>query len=45
MEAEEEESAKLMAEEETCIYEEMRLKAKEEDQEILKAEEEAHNVE
>ena len=37
MEAGEEECARLMAEEETRIAEEMRLKAEEEEQERLKA--------
>ena len=42
MEAEEEESSQLMAEELTCIAEEMRLKAEEGEQAHLKAEYEAH---
>ena len=41
MEYEEEERARLMAEEETQIVEEMRLKAETEEQAHLKAEEEA----
>ena len=41
MKAEEEESARFMAEEETYIAEEMSLKAEEEDQESLKVGEEA----
>ena len=45
MEAEEEEHARLMVEEETRISEEMRLKAEEEEQARLKAEEEARIAE
>ena len=39
MEVEEEESARLMTEEEMCIAEEMRLKSEAEEQARLKAEE------
>ena len=42
MEAEEEEFARLMAEEETPISEEIRLKAQEEEQASLKGEEQVH---